>query len=138
MATYTKFQPFVENLAEGKFNFSSDSTCTITAALSASAPTNTWSALSEATVIDHSNLSSRVIGVTSSSQTSGTYKLVLADTTLTASGAVPTFRYIILYDDDSTTDLLIAYYDYGSNVTMASGDTFVLNFSGTEGVFQIA
>jgi hypothetical protein len=79
-----------------------------------------------------------VVTVTTSAQTSGTYKLVLADLVLTATGAVGPFQYIYLYDDNSTGDKLIGYYDNGSAVTMASGDTFTLNFSADDGAITIA
>lgn len=135
MATFTKFQPFVENVAEKVFNLGSD---TLTVALSASAPTNTWGTLSQVTQIAYTNLSARAITTTSSAQTSGTYKLTLNDLVLTASGAVATFRYIIIYDDTATNDELIAYYDYGSNVTLANGDTFTIDFDATNGFLTIA
>ncbi len=133
--TFTKFQPFVENLAEKVFNLGSD---TLTVALSAGAPTNTWGTLSQVTQVSYSNLSTRAITTASSAQTSGTYKLTLTDLTLTASGAVATFRYIIIYDDTATNDELIAYYDLGSSVTLASSDTFLINFDDTNGFLQIA
>lgn len=135
MATYTKFQPFVENLAEKVFNLGSD---TLTVALSAGAPTNTWNQLSQVTQISYTNLSARALTISTSAQTSGTYKLVINDLVLTASGAVATFRYVIIYDDTATNDELICYFDYGSNVTLASGDTFTLDFDGTNGLLQIA
>lgn len=135
MATFTKFQPFVENVAEKVFNLGSD---TLKVALSAGAPTNTWGTLSQVTEISYTNLSARTITTSSSAQTSGTYKLTLADLVLTASGAVATFRYVIIYDDTATNDELIAYYDYGSNVTLANGDTFTIDFDATNGFLTIA
>ena len=135
MATFTKFQPFVEALAEKTHNLGSDQ---LVVALSASAPTNTWATLSQVTQIAYTNLSSRNIATSSSAQTSGTYKLTLSDLTLTASGSVATFRYIIIYNDTATNDDLIAYYDYGSNVTLASGDQFIIDFDGTNGFLTLA
>src|SRR3990167_1740442 len=120
MATYVKFQPFVENLAEKVFNLGSD---TLTIALTDTLPTNTFSTLSQITEISYANLSARAITTTSSAQTSGTYKLVLADLVLTASGTVAQFRYIILYDDTAASDQLIAYWDYGSEINMLNTDT---------------
>lgn len=141
MAAYQKFQPFVEHLAEGVHNFSSDSTCTITVALcnAANAPTAGMATLSQLTQISYTNLSARVVTVTSSSQTSGTYRLILQDLTLTASGgAVAPFRYIVLYNDDAASDQLLCYYDYGSDLTLQDGESLLLDFDGANGLFSLA
>ena len=93
------------------------------------------------TEISYSNLSSRNLTTSSSSQSSGTYKLVLADLTLTASGgAVAAFRYVYIFDDtvSSPTDPLIGLYDVGSSVTLQSGDTFTIDFDASNGVIQLA
>jgi hypothetical protein len=134
MATFNKVNAFVENIAEGAINLGGTG---ITVALTNTAHDAAWDELADLTQISYTNLSSRVCTVSSSSQTSGTYKLVLADLVLTASGAVGPFRYIYLYDDASTGDKLIGYYDYGSAVTLASGDTFTLDFDGTNGVLTL-
>jgi len=128
MATYTKFQCFVEDLAEGKHNLGSD---TLKVAFSDASNAPSASAhvkLADITTVSVSNLDSVTLTVSSSSQTSGTYKLVVTDKTLTASGAVPTFRYVIIYNDTAANDPLICFFDYGSEVTLASGDTFKLDF----------
>ena len=130
-APYVKFQPFVEHVAEGVHNFTSDSTCTLTVALSAGAPTNTWATLSQVTQIAYTNLSARVLAVSASSQTAGVYTLSISNLTLTASGgSVATFRYVVIYNDDPTSpaDPLIAYFDYGSNVTLTDGESITLSF----------
>ena len=136
MATYNKFQCFVEDLAEGVHNLSSD---TLKVAFSNASNAPSASAhvkLADITTIVATNLGDLSLSVSSSSQTSGTYKLVVADKTLTASGAVPAFRYVIIYNDTAASDELICYFDYGSEVTLASGDTFKLDF-GTE-LFSLA
>lgn len=135
MATYVKFEPFIESLAEKKHNLGSDQ---LVVALSNSAPLATYSTLSQITQISYTNLSSRNITTSTSAQTSGTYKLVLNDLTLTASGSVATFRYIIIYNDTATNDDLICYYDYGASVTLATSDTFVCDFDGTNGLLNIS
>jgi len=72
----------------------------------------------------------------SSTQSAGTYKLVLnSPTTWTASGSVGPFRYAILWD--STTSQPVAYWDYGSSITLTSGDTFTVTLDGTNGVFTV-
>ena len=135
MASYVKINSFVENLAEKLIDLSG---AELTIALTNTAHTATWDELADLTEVSYTNCSSRVITVSTSAQTAGTYKLVCADLTLTASGAVGPFQYIYIYDDGSTGDKLIAYYDYGSSVTLASGDTFKIDFDGTNGVLTIA
>ncbi len=135
MATFVKFLPFVEELAEKVHNLGSDQ---LAIALTDTVPTNTFSTLSQITEISYTNLSSRAVTTTSSAQTSGTYKLVLQDLVLTASGAVSQFRYVVLYNDTSSGDHLIAYWDKGSEVTLASGETFTIDFDATNGVLTLA
>ena len=128
MATYTKFQCFVEDLAEKKHNLASD-TLKVAFSNASNAPSASADAvLGDISTIATTNLDSVTLTVSSSSQTSGTYKLVVADKTMTASGAVGPFQYVILYNDTATDDPLICYFDYGSEVTLASGDTFKLDF----------
>ena len=136
MATYNKFQCFVEDICEKKHNLGSD---TLKVAFSNASNVPSASAdvkLADITTIATTNLDSVTLTVSSSSQTSGTYKLVVADLTMTASGAVDPFRYVIIYNDTATDDPLICFFDYGSEVTLASGDTFKLDF-GTE-LFSLA
>jgi hypothetical protein len=136
MATFNKFQPFVEAVAEKKHNLGSDQ---LVVALTNTLPVNTNAVLTDITQIAYTNLSSRNLTTSSSAQTSGTYKLVVNDLTLTASGgSVATFRYVVLYNDTATNDDLIGWYDYGSAVTMVDGDQFILDFDGSNGVLTIA
>lgn len=135
MATFTKINSFVENLAEKQIDLSGNG---LTVALTNTAHNAAWDELADLTEISYTNLSSRVITVASSNQTSGTYKLVLQDLTLTASGPVGPFRYVYVYDDNSTGDKLIAYYDHGSSVTLNSGDTYTIDFDAINGFLQLA
>lgn len=139
MTTFNKHNAFVENLAEKVHNLGADA-LTIALCASANAPVAGNSILADLTQIAYTNLSARVPTISSSAQTSGTYKLVLADLVLTASGgSVASFRYIELYNDTPTSpaDPLIGWYDYGSSLTLADGDTFTIDFDGTNGVIQI-
>lgn len=135
MASFNKINSFVEFLAEKRINLGSDQ---LVVALTNTAHTSTWDELADLTQVSYTNLSSRNITTSASSQTSGTYKLVLTDLVLTASGAVGPFRYIYIYDDTATNDDLIGYYDYGSSISLASGDTFTIDFDGSAGVLTIA
>jgi len=138
MATYNKFNSFVEALAEKVHNLGSD-TLTVALCATANAPIASNTQLSNLTQISYTNLSSRVLTVSASSQTSGTYKLVIDDLTLTASGgAVAAFQYIAIYNDTATNDELIAWFDYGSALTLADGESLTLDFDATNGLLQIA
>ena len=136
MASFNKFQPFVEQLAEKVHNLGSDQ---IVVALTNTAPTATDATLSQITEISYTNCSSRNVTTTSSAQTTGTYKLVLADLVLTASGgSVGPFRYVVLYNDTAASDQLIGYYDYGSALTLLDGETLTIDFDPSAGVLTIA
>lgn len=134
MATGNKFNSFVEALAEKVHNLGSD---TLKVALTNSAPSASNTVLANITEVSYTNLSSRTLSVSASSQTSGTYKLVISDLVLTASGAVGPFRYIVVYNDTATNDELIAWYDAGSSITMANTDTVTLDFDGSNGFIQL-
>lgn len=130
-----KFNSFVESLAEKQHDLGADQ---LEIALSASAPSTSNTQLSNITQISYSNLSARAVTTVSSSQTAGVYKLILQDLVLYATGTVATFRYIILFNQTSASDLLIGYYDYGSNVSLNNGETFTIDFDGTNGALSIA
>ena len=138
MATsFSKVNSFVEAVAEKVHNLGSD---TLKLAFTNTAHTAGWTKLADLTLADGTptNLNSITLTVSSSAQTSGTYKLVIADKTCTATGAVGPFRYIYIYNDSASNDELIGYYDYGSEVTLASGDTFTVDFSADDGMLTIA
>lgn len=144
MASFVKINDFVANAVEN-MDLESDQ---LVIALSNTAPSSESSnptadgngILGNVTQVSYSNLSSRNLTTTSSGQSSGVYKLVLADLTLTASGgSVAAFRYIYIYNDTVTSpaDPLIGYYDYGSSLTLNDGDTFTIDFSPSNGVIQL-
>lgn len=139
MASFVKFNCFVEDLAEKVHNLGSD---TLKIALTNTAPTAaTDTVLANITQISNGNgytTGGTAATISSSAQTSGTYKLVLADVTFTASGSMGPFRYAVLYNDTSTSDSLIGYYDYGSSITLASGETFTIDFDPSAGALTLA
>lgn len=133
MAAFNKFQQFVEDLCKGVHNFTSDATCTVTVALcnAANAPVAGNSVLANLTQIAYTNLSARVVSGVTAEHASGTAPFTANDLVLTASGgAVAPFRYIVLYNDDpsSPADPLIGWYDYGSDLTLADGETLTIDF----------
>ena len=137
MATVTKFYSFVEAVHEKKHNLGSD---TLKVLL-----TNTAPSLSNTVKADISGELSTgsgytaggaTITVTSSAQSSGLYTLVADDVTWTASGgSIGPFRYAVIYNDTATNDELFCYIDYGYSITVASGQTFTIDFDGTSGLY---
>lgn len=133
--TFNKHNSFVEAEAEKVHNLGAD-TLTVALCAAANAPTASNTVLANLTQISYTNLSSRVITTTSSSQTSGTYKLVLQDLVLTASGDVGPFQYVEVYNDTASNDELMGYINYGSEITLHSGDSITIDFDGTNGLIQ--
>ena len=139
MASFIKFQPFVENLSEKVFDLGAD---TLKVALTNSDPGVSAGTLASVTEISGTNgytTGGTQATISSSAQTSGTYKLVLADVTFTASGgSMGTFQYVVLYDDTATNNELIGYWDYGTTITITNGNSFLVDFDASNGVLQLA
>lgn len=134
MATYTKYEPFVENLANKVIDWFG-TTDTFKAAIHTDAPTvATDDQLADLTQISGAN------GYTTggediqndSTRSGGTVTMTAVDVVWTASGGnlgnSTTGRYVSIYDDTAAGDELQCAYDYGSTFTVASGETFTLDF----------
>lgn len=139
MAVFNKFNSFVEAVAEGAHNFQ---TATLTVALTNTLPLNTNTVLANITEISYTNIQNgtttgRNLTSVTSSQTGGTYTLDAADLTLTATGTVPNFRYVVLYNNSATNDELIGWYDYGSTVSLLTGETFTITWDAA-GILTLA
>lgn len=75
--------------------------------------------------------------VSSATQSAGTYKLVLSSPSAwTGTTGFGPFRYVILWD--STQSVPVAYWDYGSSISINAGETFTVTLDGTNGVFTVA
>jgi len=141
MAAFNRFNALSEDLAEKVHNFAAD---TLRVMLTNTAPVAANSVRADLVEIAAGNgytTGGNTAALTSSSRTGATYKLVLADpVTWTATGAMATFRYAVLYNDTPTSpaDPLIGWWDYGSSLTMQSGETFAVDFDPSTGVLTIS
>lgn len=146
MAAFNKFNIFVEDLAKAVHNFTPSTGDTLKVYLSNDTPSASLDAikadLAEITAGNGYTAGGNSATISASAQTSGTYKLILSDpTTWTATGGtIGPFRYAVLYNDSTAakTDPLIGYWDYGSAVTLAIGESFAVDFDGSTGVLTLA
>lgn len=137
MALLNQFDVFPEDLAEAVHNFASH---TFKLMLTNTAPnTSTGATKADITQISNGNgytTDGASLTTTTSAQTSGTYKWIVDDYTWTATGTMGPFRYVVLYN--STANRLIGYYDRGSSLTLASGETFKADADQTNGLLRIS
>ncbi len=140
MVAFNKIDIFVEDLAEGVHDLDTD-TLKIALVTNAEMPVAGDTILANLTEIGYGNITeNREIGLTSSSQDpAGTYKIKLTDEILTATGAVGPFRGVVIYNDGTAVKVnpLICWYNHGSDVTLASGETFTIDFDDSGGFFTI-
>jgi hypothetical protein len=135
METFTPFQPLGLALGTKKHDLATDQ---LVVALSNVAPNASDDTLSDITEISYTNCSTRDLVTTSFTQTGGTASLVLEDLVLTATGGdIPEFRYVIVYNDDATNDDLIGYIDYGSAVNVTENNTFTIDLTQAQTLFDI-
>jgi hypothetical protein len=141
MASFNKFNAFVEHLAEKVHNLETDALKIMLVNSPAPAAANSVKAdLTEISAGNGYTAGGPTAVVASSGQTAGLYKLVLNDLTITASGgSIGPFRYFVLYNDTPTSpaDPLIGFWDYGSALTLADGESVTIDFSPTNGALQI-
>lgn len=145
MAAYNKFNQFVEDLAKKKLDVSADSLFLLLTNTSPNAAdikvdtttaTCTVAATSNALEIAAGSGYTKkggAITVTTSSQSAGTFTLAANQVVFTAAGGtIGAFRYVALFDDTSgttSTRSVIAWWDYGSSITLADGETFTVKFN---------
>jgi hypothetical protein len=144
MATFTFFDEFKKYIGDGTIDLD---THTFKIALTNSAPTTgTNTVLADITQISGVNgytTGGNTLGTVTWAETgagTGIWQFTSADSVWTASGgSIGPFRYVVLYDDTPTSpaDPLIGLLDYGSNVTVTTGNTFTVDV-GANGWFRLS
>lgn len=133
MAAFNKYDQFAVDLAAGVHVLTTAGS-TLNVCLSNAAPNATTHAvLADVTQIAYTNITETVpadVTNVGSETPAGTWDVAGTDIVLNATGAVATFQYVILYNDtpSSPLDPLIGWWDYGSGVTLASGESFTIDF----------
>lgn len=132
MATYNKFQDFSEQQIIGTHDW--DANTFKIMLVNSPAPVNTNTVKANLTEISAGN--GYTAGGTATtitvSESSGTTTVQGTQVVFTASGgSIGPFQYAVLYNDSAASKNLVAWWDYGSAVTLASGDTFTVKFNNT-------
>ena len=131
MAVFFKFQQFVEDLGLGVHNLDTGS---LKVYLSNATPSASLDAVKAdlAEITPGNGYTSGGHDATGVwTETAGTATLAGTDITITASGGtVGPFRYAVLYNDTPTSpaDPLIGCWDYGSAITLNSGEALLVDF----------
>jgi hypothetical protein len=139
MATYNKFNAFVADQANKVHNLGAD---VVKILLSNTAPTAANAVKADITEIAAGNgyaAGGAAVTITSSTQSGGTYKLVGNDLVFTAAGGtIGPLRYAVFYNSTPGAGPLIGWWDYGSSVTLNSGDTFTVDLDQINGILTVA
>jgi hypothetical protein len=134
MAAYNKFQQFVEDIGKKVHNLDTDTLKVML--VNSPAPVATNTVKGDLTEIAAGNGypagGADATGVFT--ETTGTSQLAGTDIVFTAAGgSIGPFRYAVLYNDTPTSpaDPLIAWWDYGSSITLLDTETFTVDFAAT-------
>jgi hypothetical protein len=132
VASYVKFFDFIEAVVNKEHNCNAD---TFNVYLSNTTPDQTAD-LDKADLAEISTgngYSGPVDTQNTGAESAGTYTLTGTKVVITASGgSIAAFRYVVLYNDTHATDGLVAYWDYGSALTLNSGETFSIKFNNSD------
>lgn len=139
MATFNKFNAFVADVANKVHNLGADS---LKVMLTNTLPLASNSVKTDITEIAAGNgytTGGNACALTSSSQTAGLYKLIIqTPATWTATGgSIAAFQYAVLYNSTTGSGNLIGWWNYGSSISPAVGETFQAVMDGSTGVLQL-
>lgn len=131
MATFNKFQQFVEDLGKGVHQLHAAGH-TLKAYLSNETPSVSGEVKANLPEITNENGYTAPVDIQNDyTESGGTGTLTGVDIVVTASGGtVGPFRYVSIYNDTPTSpaDPLVGWWDYGSSITLQDTETFTIDF----------
>lgn len=132
-SSWNKFQDFSEQFARGVHDFDAH---TFKIALTNTAPVatqTTWNTTDHPAPAAANGYTAGGTATTISlSETTGTTTVQGTQVVFTATaGGIGPFRYAVLYNDTATSpaDAAIAYFDYGSSITLGDTETLTIKFN---------
>jgi hypothetical protein len=133
MSAFNKFNSFAEAVCEKKHNLGADSIKWILTNIAPVATNTVKANLTEIAAGNGYAAGGVVQAITSSSETSGTYTLVMdGDKVITASGGtIGPIKYAVAYNDTAANKELIGWYVYPTAAfTVADGENFTIKSDG--------
>lgn len=131
MAVANKFNILSEDLAEGVHQFHAAGH-TLRVYLSNTTPDAAADAVKAdlAEIATGNGYTGAVDTQNDTSRSGAVTSVTGVDVVVTATGAVGPFRYVVLFNDTpaSPADPLILWWDYGSSISLANGETFTVDF----------
>jgi hypothetical protein len=137
MASYNKFNAFTQDLVNAKHNFGTN---TVKVLLTNTAPSATNAVKADVTEISAGNgyTAGGTTTTISISTSAGTAKVTASDIVFTASGgSIGPLRYAVVYNATTAANPLIAWFDYGSSITLNDTETLTVDFDNTNGLFTV-
>ena len=148
MAAYNKFNQFVQDVCQGlhviktaagntyKLGLTNTSPNAADTVVDNSVPPAVVKSTSNATELSTGSgytAGGTSIGApTTASQTTGTFTMAANQVVWTSSGTIGPFRYVFLWNDSTATSATrppVAWWDYGSSITLNNGETFTVQFN---------
>lgn len=132
MATYNKFQQFVEDLGKGVHQLHAAGH-TLKVYLTNATPDAAANAVKAdlAEITNENGYTAPEDIANDYTESGGTGTLTGTDVIISASGGtVGPFRYAVIYNDTPTSpvDPLVCWWDYGSSITLQDGESFTVDF----------
>jgi hypothetical protein len=131
MAAFNKFNQFAEDLGLAVHNLN---TATLSVYLSNATPSAAGDLIKTdlAEITNQNGYTAPIDTQNTWAESSGTGTLTGTKCVVTASGTVGPFQYVVLMNDTATNDPLIGWWDYGSALTLANGETFSVKFNNSD------
>jgi len=141
VATFQKFDQFAVDLAAGVHVLTTAGSLLRVALTNTPPVIATDAVIADIAQIAYTNITETMpadVANVGAETPAGTWDVSGTDIVLNATGAVATFQWVVLYNDTppGPVDPLIGFWDYGSGVTLANGESFTIDF-GTS-IFTIA
>lgn len=138
MAAFNKFNIFVSDVAQKVHNLNSDILKIMLTDVAPVATNTIKSNLTEITAANGYTAGGNTATFVSGTDTAGLYRLILAQTSWTASGgSIAQFRYAVLYNSTAGSANLIGFWDFGAEVNLTNGNTFTAALDQTNGVLTL-